>query len=55
MFNVARVMTDSLSDYLNGKLGESDPGFVGDPFAGEFVSFVINPHSGEYTVISKQA
>ena len=53
MYNVAWVRPESLKDYLNGTLGESDPGFLGDPFAGEFVSFVINPHSGEYTVVSK--
>ena len=53
MYNVAWVRPESLKDYLNGKLGESDSGFLGDSFAGEFVSFVINPHSGEYTVVSK--
>ena len=53
MYSVAWVRPESLKDYLNGALGESDPGFVGDPFAGEVVSFVINPHSGEYTVVSK--
>ncbi|EHF01922.1 hypothetical protein HMPREF1008_01546 [Olsenella sp. oral taxon 809 str. F0356] len=53
MYNVALVEAQSLKDYLNGKLQNGDAGFVGDLFAGEFVSFVINPHSGEYTVISK--
>lgn len=53
MYNVALVEAQSLKDYLNGKLQNGDAGFVGDLFAGEFVSFVINPHSGEYTVVSK--
>ncbi len=54
MYNVALVEAQSLRDYLNGKLQNSGDGFVGDPFAGEFASFVINPHSGEYTVVSKE-
>lgn len=48
MFHVALVPAESLADYLNGKPCD----FSGDPFAGSFVSFVINPHSGEYTVVS---
>ena len=57
MFNVGYVQAYALKDYLNGKLTEpgASQGFEGDPFAGEFVSFVVNPHSGVYTVVSKEA
>lgn len=55
MFNVGYVQAYALKDYLNGKITEpgDSNGFTGDPFAGTFVSFVVNPHSGVYTVVSK--
>lgn len=51
MFNVGIVDAQNLKAYLNGELAEGS--YIGDAFAGTFVSFVINPHSGQYTVISK--